>query len=101
MSNSSVVPAKLYRRAYLPLESVALPPVVQFANRAVITDLTEGERPNLEQWSEVLSKEEIRALRKLQRWIIYDFEDESRDPSGKADTLLADTLIALQVAAPV
>jgi hypothetical protein len=87
------------RRVYLPLVCTSVPPPLEFNSGVAIVDLKEEDRPDLGTWDEILSKKEIRRFNEVERWFVYDYSAEVDAPF--ADSVVADTFVALQVAAPI
>ncbi len=88
------------RRVYLPLTCDVMPPLLKFANNVEVVDLPEADRPNLETWGEILSREDIREFRGTGRWLIYDYSYPPGDRTPDPEERLGNTLVALQVGAP-
>jgi len=89
------------RRVYLPLTCDVTPSVLRFATGVEVIDLPEAERPNLETWGEILSRQDIRKFRETERWLVYDYGYPPGNRTPDPVELLHNTFMALQVAAPM
>lgn len=89
------------RRIYLPLTGSPTPPLLRFANEVEVVDLPETERPKLDTWGEILSRQDIREFGRTERWLAYDFSDPPGSRTSDPEERLGNTVMALQVAAPV
>jgi hypothetical protein len=95
------------RKAYLPLWLHLQLPDMTFRNGVSIRSLSEAEKPDVSSWGQFMSPDEIRRVSQFGRWMCLDFEVEHPHQGGgtpieaKASRTLANTMLALQVVAPV
>jgi hypothetical protein len=95
------------RKAYLPLWLHLQLPDMTFRNGVSIRSLSEADKPDVSSWVQFMSPDEIARVSQFGRWMCLDFEVEHPHQGGgtpieaKASRTLANTMLALQVAAPV
>ena len=95
------------RKAYLPLCLHLQLPDMTFRNGVSIRSLSNSEKPDLSSWGQFMSPDEIARVSGFGRWMCLDFAVKHDHQGGgtaveaKASKTLANTMVALQVAAPV
>lgn len=95
------------QKAYLPLWLHLQLPDMTFGNGVSIRSLAEAEKPDVSSWGQFMSPDEMTRVSQFGRWMCLDFEVEHPHQGGgtpieaKASRTLANTMLALQVAAPV
>lgn len=88
-------------RVYMPLNSVAEPPVLSFANRVRVVSHEQFKPPRLLGWEQVFSLNELEQMRGWHLAIAYDWDSDVPRDGQSPENRLADTRLALQVAAPI
>lgn len=85
----------------MPLNSVAEPPQLSFANGVKIVSHDGFDPPALDGWEEVFSLEDLKQLRNWHLAIAYDWNANIPSDGRSPENRLQDTRLALQVVAPV
>jgi hypothetical protein len=88
-------------RAYMPLKSVAHPPLVAFANGVRVVLRDSFNPPGLEGWEQVFRPDDLKEMRDWYLAIACDWSVPiTAGAEISPEVRLADTRLALQVAAP-
>jgi hypothetical protein len=92
-------------RAYMPLKSIADPPVVTFSNGVRVVSRDEFKPPTLEGWEQVFRPKDLKGMREWHLAIACDWSEPmiqgiKRD-EAPPEIRLANANLALQVAAPI
>jgi hypothetical protein len=85
----------------MPLSSVAEPPVLSFVNRVRVVSHQQFKPPKLLGWEQVFSLNELEQIRDWHLAIAYDWDSHVPRDGRSPENRLADTRLALQVAAPM
>jgi hypothetical protein len=86
----------------MPLKSGANPPSIEFKNGVKVVIYKELQPLPLNGWEQVFSLEELKELREWHLAIAYQWNsDQQVQNESSPEILLSDTLLALQIAAPI
>jgi hypothetical protein len=89
-------------RAYMPLKSVAHPPLISFSNGVRIVTRTDFMPPPLRGWEQVFRPDELKEIRDWHLAIACDCGASPVAPTTPSpESHLADARLGLQVAAPM
>ena len=89
-------------RAYMPLKTIAHPPLIQFTNGVQLVSHDAFKPSNLDGWQQVFSLDELREIREWHLAIACDWNAAEDAPQeAPPEHRLADARLALQVAAPM
>lgn len=89
-------------RAYMPLKTIAHPPLIQFTNGVALVSHDAFKPSNLDGWQQVFSLDELREIREWHLAIACNWNTvQEAQQEAAPEYRLADARLALQVAAPM